>query len=316
VSHSLFDTHVHGGGGYTSEDGLESMRKVLAFHRTHGGGASFLSIVSLPLERILALIADAGTLQSEDPRFLGLHIEGPFLAPTHRGVHQENYLRPASDEEVSAITGASRGVVRSMTVAPELLSDHQVQMLLDAHIQPCFGHTAATYEQASHHFARGSRVVTHAFNAMNPIHHRQPGPLLAAIDNGAVWLELIADGIHVHRRPASLLPADRVILVTDAMAAAGQPDGKYPLGDVTVTVSDGVARADNGSLGGSVLTLNDAVHRFAAWTGQPHLALRAAITHPAIAYGLEDRVSVAPGSATDLVMWSEEMVPLRTWTAH
>ena len=315
VGPPLVDTHVHGGGGFTAEDGGKSMREVLAFHRRHGSGSGFLSIVSLPHNRILELIADARALHQEDPRFLGLHVEGPFLAASHRGVHQEDYLRPPTDDEILAIIDASQGVVRSMTVAPELLTDSQVAMLLDAGIHPCFGHTAANYEQAKHHFNRGSRIVTHAFNAMNPIHHRQPGPILAAIEDERVWLELIADGIHVHESPAHLLPPDRVILVTDAMAAAGQPDGTYQLGDVSVTVSDGVARAENGSLAGSVLTLNQAVKRFAEWTGDLTVALRSATTNPARAYGLDLVGTLAAGNVADLVMWSDELEPESRWQA-
>ena len=315
VSSPLFDTHVHGGGGFTAEDGGASMREVLAFHRQNGAGASFLSIVSLPPERILELIREARTLREEDPRFLGLHVEGPFLAATHRGVHQEDYLRPPTDEEIETIIDASQGVVRSMTVAPELLTDSQVATLLDAGIHPCFGHTAANYEQAQHHFSRGSRIVTHAFNAMNPIHHRQPGPILAAIEDDRVWLELIADGIHVHESPAHLLPPHRVILVTDAMAAAGQPDGTYQLGDVTVTVSHGVARAGNGSLAGSVLTLNQAVRRFAEWTGDLTSALRSATTNPARAYGIDDVGTVSAGNVADLVLWSDNVEPDMRWLA-
>jgi N-acetylglucosamine-6-phosphate deacetylase len=315
VSPPLLDTHVHGGGGFTAEDGGASMREVLAFHRRHGAGSSFLSIVSLPQHRILELITDAQALQQEDQRFLGVHIEGPFLAATHRGVHQEDYLRPPTDDEIQAIIDASGGVVRSMTVAPELLTDTHVDLLLNAGIHPCFGHTAADYDQARHHFDRGSRIVTHAFNAMNPIHHRQPGPILAAIEDERVWLELIADGIHVLESPAHLLPPSRVILVTDAMAAAGQPDGVYQLGDVSVTVSDSVARADNGSLAGSVLTLNQAVKRFADWTGDLAVALRSATSNPARAYGLDGVGTLAPGNTADLVMWSNDLEPDTRWLA-
>lgn len=313
ISPPLLDTHVHGGGGFTAEDGGSSMREVLAFHRRHGAGSSFLSIVSLPHDRILKLIREARVLREEDPRFLGLHVEGPFLAATHRGVHQEDYLRSPTDEEIRAIIDASQGIVRSMTVAPELFTDNQVALLLDAGIHPCFGHTAANYEQAKHHFTRGSRIVTHAFNAMNPIHHRQPGPILAAIEDDRVWLELIVDGIHVHESPAHLLPPDRVILVTDAMAAAGQPDGTYQLGEVSVTVSQGVARADNGSLAGSVLTLNQAVRRFAEWTGNLASALRSATTNPARAYGIDGVGTLSVGNVADIVMWSDNVEPDVRW---
>lgn len=314
VSHTLFETHVHGGGGFAAEEGLESMRAVLRFHRGHGVGPSFLSIASLPRRRMMGLILQAAVLRAEDPRFLGLHIEGPFLAPTHRGAHKESFLRGATDGEIAEIVATANGTVRSMTVAPELMTETQVLMLLDAGIQPCFGHSGASFEEARSHFELGGRVVTHAFNAMNPIHHREPGPVLAAIDNEDVWLELIADGVHVHRRSAGLLPNDRVILVTDAMAAAGQPDGKYRLGDTNVIVKGQISRTNNGGLGGSVLTLNKAVERYANWTGSLLEAMLAATTNPARAYGLESATRLAPGDATDLVMWSEKMEPDRMWS--
>jgi len=221
-----------------------------------------------------------------DPHFLGIHLEGPFLAENHRGCHPPDKLLSPTDEDIARLITAGAGVLRSITIAPELFSARQVSMLIDGGIVVCLGHTDATYEQTRAMFDQGARVLTHAFNGMPGIHHRKPGPVMAAID-GEDFTELIADGHHVHEPVARLLPAERVILVTDAMSATGQPDGSYALGDTEVSVVDGVPRDRFGSLAGSTLKMAQAVQNYASWTGSIELALRAAITNPRRAYGIE-----------------------------
>ena len=162
----------------------------------------------------------------------------------------------------------------------------QIDILADAGLQLCFGHSEATYEQALAFFKRyPTAIMTHAFNGMNGIHHRAPGPIPAAIESG-VMVELIADGIHVEEAAARLLPEDKLILITDAMAATGMPDGEYKLGSMTAHVKDGVARTDSGSLAGSTLRLKDAVSNYSAWIGNKEKALIAGSTNPAKTYGI------------------------------
>lgn len=300
----LVDTHVHGGGGFSADHSTQDMVGVMGFHEKHGVRKTFLSLVSAPIEEILASIEHAASLVGTDQRFLGLHLEGPFLSHTHKGAHDPGVLHSPSDSEIEMLIEAGEGIVRSITVAPELLSEAQVAMLLEAGIEPCLGHTNADFDTASKHFASGAKVLTHAFNGMRGIHHRDPGPVMAAQENKAVYSELIADGVHVASEVAKILDPARVILITDAMSAAGLSDGSYYLGSLEVEVKNGIARTHSGSLAGSTLTLDVAVKNFATWWDSPEVAFRAAITNPTNAYGLKP-----PGlSAEDRpLIWSSNL---------
>jgi N-acetylglucosamine-6-phosphate deacetylase len=300
----LIDTHIHGGGGFSADHSAADMVSVIDFHQRFGVRSTFLSLVSAPIEEILASIEQAASLIGKDSRFLGLHLEGPFLAHSHKGAHDPGVLHSPSDSELEMLIDAGAGIVRSITVAPELLSDSQVSMLLEAGIEPCLGHTSADFDMAVKHFATGAKVLTHAFNGMKGIHHRDPGPVIAAQENQAVFSELIADGVHVAPEVAKILDATRVILITDAMSATGLADGSYFLGALEVEVVQGVARTHSGSLAGSTLTLDVAVKNFANWSDSAELAFKAAITNPARAYGLE-----VPGlSVSDRpLIWSKDL---------
>jgi N-acetylglucosamine-6-phosphate deacetylase len=305
VSPGLIDTHIHGGGGFSADGSYQDMVKVIDFHQGFGVRKTLLSLVSAPIEQILVSIEHATALQKSDDRFLGLHLEGPFLAQSHRGAHDPAVLHAPSDQEIEKLIDKGAGVIKSITIAPELSSPKQISMLLEAGIQPCLGHTNADYELSTTHFNQGSRVLTHAFNGMNGIHHRAPGPVVAALDNKPVFSELIADGVHVRPEAARLLDPERVILITDAMSATGLPDGTFNLGSLAVEVVEGVARTHSGSLAGSTLTLDVGVKNFANWFGSVELAFRAAITNPAKAYGLKQTTLAAEDRP---ILWSESLM--------
>jgi N-acetylglucosamine-6-phosphate deacetylase len=305
VSPGLIDTHIHGGGGFSADGSYQDMVKVIDFHQGFGVRKTLLSLVSAPIEQILVSIEHATALQKSDDRFLGLHLEGPFLAQSHKGAHDPAVLHAPSDQEIEKLIDKGAGVIKSITIAPELSSPKQISMLLEAGIQPCLGHTNADYELSTTHFNQGSRVLTHAFNGMNGIHHRAPGPVVAALDNKPVFSELIADGVHVRPEAARLLDPERVILITDAMSATGLPDGTFNLGSLAVEVVEGVARTHSGSLAGSTLTLDVGVKNFANWFGSVELAFRAAITNPAKAYGLKQTTLAAEDRP---ILWSESLM--------
>ena len=279
---SLFDTHCHGAMGHAAQNGLEGMRATLDFNYAKGVGISLLSLVSAAPSDVIDLCEQAMELR-EDPRFLGLHLEGPYIAQSKRGAHNPEIIGPPTTSDLKTIAGFES--VRSITIAPELFETSQLDILQDAGIKLCFGHSDAGYEQSLEFFTRyPDAVMTHAFNGMHGIHHRAPGPIPAAIET-AVSIELIADGIHVLPAAAMLLPSEKLVLITDAMEATGMPDGDYQLGSMVAHVSDGVARTDSGSLAGSTLVLKDAVANYAAWSNDPLAALRAATTNPATNYG-------------------------------
>lgn len=302
----LIETHVHGGGGFASDQSADQMSGVIDFHHLRGVGSTLLSLVSAPLAELLESISQAATLMKQDSRLLGLHLEGPFLAQSHRGAHDPGVLHSPSDEELEQLIDAGEGVIKSITVAPELLSQKQVAKLLEAGIEPCLGHTGCDFQTAANHFRLGARVLTHAFNGMPGIHHREPGPVVAALENPAVFCELIADGVHVAPEVAKLLDPARVILVTDAMSATGLSDGSYQLGSQSVKVEGGIARTESGSLAGSTLSLDQSVKNFALWWQNPEAAFRAAITNPIAAYGFDDTKlsAIAPDN---YLLWDERL---------
>jgi N-acetylglucosamine-6-phosphate deacetylase len=288
----LVDTHCHGAAGFNAQDGLTGMRAILDFNQSVGVTRSLLSLVSDSHQRLIDRCEQASDL-SADERFLGLHLEGPYLSEAHPGAHSHSALRAPTDAEIKELL--SFDLVSSITIAPERFSASQLAMLRESGVRVCVGHTAIGYEAALDFFdVFPDAVVTHAFNGMRSMHHREPGLIPAAIERG-VFTELIADGVHVHPAVAKLLPSESLILVTDAMSATGMPDGRYSLGELQVVVGDGVARvvADKsegsapGSLAGSTLTLASAVANYALWAQDPLAALRAASTNPARAYGVE-----------------------------
>lgn len=317
LTRPFIETHTHGLHGHSVEEGLEAMRAIRESQRLYGVSKSILSLVSLSHERILELIEDAKVLAEEDPGFLGLHLEGPYIADARCGAHDKAALREPTDSALQEIISAGElksggNVVASMTIAAELFTSEQLGRLIAAGIVLCLGHTASSYEDANELFAAGGKILTHTFNAMQPIGHRQPGPIPAAIEATGVYLELIADGHHVHKSAGNLIPKDKLILISDAMAAAGQGDGSYKLGSLEVQVKDGVAKAPSGSLAGSTLTLNKAVENFVSWGNPVEQAARCAIDNPAAAYGLQVP-QLAEGQSADLILLDDQGGLARTF---
>ena len=323
----FIDLHGHGGGGASFDDGAEAIGRALAVHRAHGTTRSVLSLVANPvgaLERTLATIAD---IAERDPLVLGSHLEGPFLAPSRKGAHNSDFLASPSPAVVERLVAAGRGTLRQVTLAPELPGAlGAIPVLRAAGVRVAVGHTEADEGLARAAFDRGARLLTHAFNAMPGIGHREPGPVVAAIRDERVTAELILDGVHVHPDVARLLleaAPGRVALISDAMAAAGAADGAYQLGSLNVAVVDGVARLTQpdgspGSIAGSTLTLDRALRAATELCGMSLRAAVAALTWvPARALGLEGRLGrLAPGYAADAVLLSSDAREVRAvWGA-
>lgn len=305
------DMHSHGGGGGTFSDPTpESVDVALALHRRHGTTTSLASLVSeqpTPLLRQVAALAEL----AEDGAIAGIHLEGPWLSPHRCGAHEPSALRDPTAAEIDALLAAGRGAVRMVTLAPELPGAlDAVRRLADAGVVVAIGHTDATFEQARRAIDAGARVATHLFNAMRPVHHREPGPVIACLDDPRVTMEMIADGVHLHpalyRDVATRSGADRVALVTDAMAAAGMPDGDYRLGTLGVEVTEGVAHvAGSDTIAGSTATMDRlfgfAVHHLGVDREAALLsAVRQTSLNPARALGLAE-VGLTPGARADLV---------------
>lgn len=314
------DLHGHGGGGAAYED--ESFDAALDVHRRHGTTRSVLSLVANPLPSLVASLDHVRAVMATDPLVLGVHLEGPFLSPGNKGAHNADFLTAPTREAVDTLLEAGTGVVRQVTIAPELPGAiDAIGQFVSAGVTVAVGHTVCTADQARAAFDAGATLLTHAFNAMPGIHHRAPGPIAAAVADERVTLELILDGVHVHPSVASMLlgaAPGRVALITDAMGAAGSADGSYTLGSLAVTVADGVALvAGTETIAGSTLTQDAALRTAVAAAGRTLPEAVAALTAvPARALGLGDRFGrIAPGCSADLVALTPDLVVTHVWGA-
>jgi N-acetylglucosamine-6-phosphate deacetylase len=314
----FIDAHVHGGGGASFDAGTaEAAETVVAAHLAHGTTTMVASLVTDAPDRLVSQVRVLGAL-ADDGLLAGLHLEGPWLSPLHAGAHQPRLLTHPTPRQVDELVDAARGQLRMVTLAPELPGAlDAVRRLVTAGVTVALGHTDATYDIAREALDAGATVGTHLFNAMRQLHHREPGPVAALLEHPDTYVELIADGVHLHPavlRLAALAKPHLAVLVTDAMAAAAMPgDGDYRLGPMTVEVRDGVARlADTGAIAGSTLTMAAAVKYAVQVAGLPiEEVVRAATASPAAMLGLERVGALRPGYRADLVVLDEQLVVTR-----
>ncbi|UCR88724.1 N-acetylglucosamine-6-phosphate deacetylase [Mycetocola spongiae] len=316
----FIDIHAHGGGGFSYEDGPAAVDAALSLHRAHGTTRSVLSLVTGDVEELMRRVGVIADLAEDNPLILGSHLEGPFLDPGHRGAHDPEYLIEPDIRDVDRLIAAGQGTICQVTLAPELPgSAEAIRRFTAAGIAVAVGHTDADYEGALAAFSAGASILTHAFNAMNPIHHRAPGPVLAAADSPHVTLEIVNDGVHVHPSVVELafeMAPGRVALITDAMAAAGNHDGHYLLGTLGVIVTDGVARLEEGgAIAGSTLTLDQALLRAVRDSHIPlPEAVRALTETPARTIGRGNEFGALDvGFAADIVLLDQDLSVLRVW---
>lgn len=315
LSPGLVDVHCHGGGGgsFATTDPAEA-RLALDAHRRHGTTTTIASLVTAPHDVLLAQVAFLASL-TQAGEIAGTHLEGPWLSPAFCGAHDPALLEAPLPERTDPLIAAGRGTVRMVTLAPELEGGIEAVRRLSAQgVHAAVGHTDADETVVAQAVEAGSRMVTHLFNAMRPIHHRAPGPVPTVLDDPRVTVELVADGAHVHPLVldmASRAAAGGFVLVTDAIAAALAPDGRYVLGELEVIVTDGVPRlASNGSIAGSTLTLHRAVQVMVAAGAPLERALVAATSTPADLFDLSGPGGVGrltPGLRADLLALTDDL---------
>jgi N-acetylglucosamine-6-phosphate deacetylase len=315
------DIHCHGGGGYSFES-ADHAPLALDLHRRHGTTRSVLSLVSNPLPVLRQQITAAGELMAADELVLGVHLEGPFLDAGHKGAHDALSLRVPDPETNAELMSMGAGLIRHITLAPELPGAMEAIGLWAAQgTTVAIGHTNADFSTSLAAFDAGATVLTHAFNAMNGLHHRAPGPVAAAIRRDGVTLEIVNDGVHVHPevvRMAFAVAPGRVALVSDAMAAAGAEDGEYRLGALSVTVRGNRAvLTQGGALAGSTLTLDAALAHAVNVVGVDIAAAVMALTEiPAKAMGYGHRLGkLSSGYAADAVLLDTELEVQGVWAA-
>ena len=303
------DQHCHGGGGNTfiTTDAAEAFRAA-ELHLRHGTTSIMASLVTGTREALTEQIRTLTPLVDQDV-LLGIHLEGPWLSTLHCGAHDSALLRAPDGAEVGELLAVGGGRIKMVTIAPELPGSIQaIHQILRAGAVVAIGHTDANYEQAKLAIEAGATVATHLSNAMRPLHHRDPGAIGALMEDPRVTVELIADGVHVHPAVLRLVHNEagtaRVALITDAMGAAGAPDGRYLLGQLEVDVVDGTARlVEGGAIAGSTLTLDWAM-RYVVLEGGVSLdqVVQMLSTNPARMMGLDDRGVIAPGKRADLLV--------------
>ena len=310
---AFFDVHIHGAKGHdVMEATVEALDTMGSFLASRGTGSYLATTVTAPLDATLRSLSGLAKLLARpavagQARPLGIHLEGPFLSHSKRGVQPAEHLLAPDIAAFDRFFEAAEGHIRLMTMAPELPGAVELAVHATARgVRVSLGHSNATAAETRAAIAAGAVSATHTFNAMRPLDHRESGILGTVLTCDTLFAEMICDGIHTAREMAKLWwrakGPERAILVTDAMSAAGMPDGEYQLGGFAVQVANGRAMVGD-VLAGSVLTLDRALANFVEFTGAPlEQALRLATVNPAAMTGLSDQAgSVAVGQPASLV---------------
>lgn len=312
------DMHVHGGGGSDVMDGDYEAINQIAIAHSHFGTTSFLpTTMTMSKDKIirsLRSICEAVKKGTAGAEILGIHMEGPYINPEKKGAQREEDIKKISLGEFLEFNQASGNLIRLVTIAPEMPGAIElIKYLYKQGIIASVGHTNATYVQTQAGIQAGLSHVTHTFNAMRGLHHREPGVIGAALTSPELTVEVIADGIHIHPIVLKILTkikeGEKIVLITDSMRAAGLKEGTYDLGGQEVIVTKGQARLKDGTLAGSVLTMDKAVKNMASKVGVPlPKAIQMASFNPARSIGIDDKKgSLEPGKDADIVILNKNL---------
>ncbi len=329
IAPGYIDLHIHGSAGYDamadSAEALPAIERLLSRHGVTGYYPTTLTAAMDPTLSALERLADA--IEHRDKpnggattgaRPLGIHLEGPFISHARKGVHPTENLLPPKLQTFERFWQAARGHIRMMTIAPEL--DGAVEVIAEAArrgVCVSLGHSDADFDVAERGVAAGARHATHTFNAMRPLDHRRPGILGAVLTDSRLSADIIADGVHLDPAIVKLFAnakgPELTVLITDATASTGMPEGRYHLGALEIEVMDGKCLA-NGILAGSILTMDAAVRnlaRFAGWS-LPQ-AVAAATRNPARVARLANKGVLAAGADADFIVLNSAGDVLRTF---
>lgn len=311
IAPGLIDVHIHGSDGADVMDATPEAIGTMARFLVKYGIVGFLpSTVSADREETRLAVQNVVDYKSggNEAEVLGIHLEGPYLNFEFKGAQYGPAIRQADLQELEQLYEILGGKLKLITMAPEMPgSKEAIAWLTKRGVTVSIGHSGASYEEASEAFTRGVSHVTHTYNGMRGLHHREPGVVGAVLSSQSVTAELIADLIHVHpgaiRVMLQAIGTERIVLVSDAMQATGLSDGEYILGNLTVIVKDGIARLIEGNLASSTLTLLKAVENMVTALGVslPE-AFRMASLNPAQAIGLKDRGWIREGNRADVII--------------
>jgi N-acetylglucosamine-6-phosphate deacetylase len=324
----LIDVQVNGAFGRDFADIDEDGMRLISRSFVRSGVTRFLpTLITAPVPKVLrqahtVLAASAAIAEEPGARSLGVHLEGPFLSPQRHGVHDPALMESPTADRIDALLDdpVLLAGLRMVTLAPERPGALEaIRRLVAAGVLVSVGHTDATAEQTRAAADAGARMITHLFNAQRGLGHREPGVPGAALSDDRFALGLIGDLAHVAGdicKLVFLLAADRVVLVTDAVAPAGMPPGRYQLGGSEVLLTEqGVPHAPDGTFAGGALTLDRAVRNIISLGVDPAVALTSATELPADTVGEPALGRIAPGAVADLVWWDENLRPRKVWVA-
>jgi N-acetylglucosamine-6-phosphate deacetylase len=317
----FIDTQVNGGGGvlFNDEPTVDAVRCIAQAHRRFGTTGMLPTLISDDadvMQRAIAAVDAA--IEQGVPGILGIHLEGPYLAPARKGVHDASKFRVPAADEIAMAASLKRGVTL-LTLAPDRVPAAVIRDFIARGVIVAAGHTAASHEQIRVALDLGMRGFTHLYNAMTPLNGREPGVVGAALDDRESWCGVIVDGHHVH--PASLRvalgakPRGRIFLVTDAMPPVGSDSPSFRINGQIATARDGLLTVPDGTLAGSVLDMASAVRNSVAWLDVSlDEAVRMASTYPAEFIGLgASHGRIAPRYAADLVALDDDLRVTATW---
>lgn len=320
---AYIDTHVHGGAGVDVMDDAPDTLDKLAIHKAREGVASWLpTTVTAPLpdiHRALKRIAHRYHSGGPGAQVLGSYLEGPYFTPQNKGAHPPELFRELELRELDELIAISQQTLRVVALAPEKTGALQaIKHLKQRNVRVMLGHSAATWEQTRAAFDVGADGLVHCYNGMTGLHHREPGMVGAGLTDSRAWLELIADGHHVHPAAMKLCcccAKDRLVLITDAMQAAGMPDGRYTLCGEEVEMRSGIVRTASGGLAGSTLSVDAAVRNMVEFTGiTAEEAIHMASLHPAHLLGIDrQRGSLAVGKYADIIALNSSLHLQQIW---
>ena len=316
----LVDLHFHGSAGADISDGdLAGLHRMGAYEASRGVTAMCPATMTLPEDVLMRAAQAAAAYEpaADEAALVGINMEGPFISPSKVGAQNPDYVRNPSADEFRRLQEAADGLFKLVDIAPEEPGAEEFIREMANEVRISLAHTCTDYDTAVRAFELGARQLTHLYNAMDPMHHRKPGPIPAAVEHGEVAAEIIADGVHIHpamvRLAFQLFGDDRMILISDTLRAAGLEDGTYDLGGQDVTVRGPVATIDNGALAGSVSDLMRCLTVAVRDMGIPLAsAVKAASANPARALGLDaERGAIEAGKVADAVLLDKETLDVR-----
>jgi len=319
----LIDVHNHGNSGADFSDGdYDGLKKMAAYLAANGITSFAPASLTLPYDVLEKAFATAKQLREEAPenhsRLMGIQMEGPYFSEKKKGAQNGEYLKNPDFEGFKKLYDSCDGLIRIADVAPELPGAAEFIEKASKLCTVSVAHTDAGYEDGKMAFEKGATHLTHLYNAMPPIHHRNPGVIPAAVENRHVRAELICDGMHIH--PASIRLAfamfggERMILVSDALRCCGMPDGEYELGGQPVFLQGGVAKLADGTLAGAATNLYDCMKNAILFGISEEDAIRACTINPACALGVQDQVgSIAPGKLADFIICRKDYTGRRVF---